>query len=320
MILQSEKEMKISVCVLTYNQEGYIKQCIESILAQISTFDFEIVISDDCSTDNTLTILYEYSRRYPYLVKVLSGSTNIGIAKNYQRAMYACSGEYIAMCEGDDYWCDNYKLQKQVEFLEKNGDYGFVGSYNSIESNNKIKFDKYFSLPNPVIDGDWELYTNVMSNAKYGPVTRTMTLCFRKELIIPYMHIVGVGNDLVLQTILASSTKFAKLRRVTGVYRKGGVSTSPNNYKKELYYNDWYVNSRFLQKRLFPYECDWNEDELNDRGIYIQLKYAIRERNLVEIKRLRKLIKSDRYQKKVFYKFSSNFIMVFVLYIYSVFK
>ena len=111
--------MLVSVFIVTYNQEKLISQCIEGVLMQITECPIEIIIGDDCSTDKTFSICQEYARKHTN-INVLPSEKNIGIAKNWQRVLSNCNGKYIAMCEGDDYWTDPYKLQKQIDFLESN--------------------------------------------------------------------------------------------------------------------------------------------------------------------------------------------------------
>jgi len=116
----------VSVFILVYNQEQYIKQTIQSILDQKTNFDFNLVIGEDCSTDNTLNILQEFKNKYPDQIKLLSLKKNIGLIHNFVRTLKECDGKYIAICDGDDFWIDTSKLQKQVDFLEKNIDYSIV--------------------------------------------------------------------------------------------------------------------------------------------------------------------------------------------------
>ena len=230
--------MKLSVGILTYNQSPFIRQCLDAVLKQMVNFDYEVVVSDDASIDGTQEILKEYAEHYPQKFIMLFNQTNEGISKNYNKLFSACRGKYIALCEGDDYWTDAQKLQKQVDFLETHSDYGFVGTYNKLLfSDGTLKNDSYDTCPVLHKEQDWELYGNVFEYAKNGPVTRTVSLCFRKSIIESYLHYVGVGNDMVLQTILAKHSFFAKHSASMCVYRQGGVSTDKISLKKQLYYN-----------------------------------------------------------------------------------
>jgi glycosyltransferase involved in cell wall biosynthesis len=118
--------MKVSVCIITYNHERFIEQAINSVLMQRTNFDYEIVIGEDCSTDNTGLICKKYAEMYPDKIRLLQNDKNLGMIENFKRTLYACKGEYVALLEGDDYWTDELKLQKQVDFLESNRDYAVV--------------------------------------------------------------------------------------------------------------------------------------------------------------------------------------------------
>ena len=108
--------------MISFNHAFYIRQAIESILAQDVNFSLELVIGDDCSTDNTAAICQEFTQRDPR-VRLLPRERNLGVMPNFTRTLQACEGEYIAVCEGDDYWTDPLKLKKQIDFLESHQDY-----------------------------------------------------------------------------------------------------------------------------------------------------------------------------------------------------
>lgn len=293
--------MKVSVGIITYNQASYIRQCLDSILMQSVNFRYEIIVGDDASTDGTQTILREYQNKYPNIFVLLLSEYNKGISINYQNVLSRCSGKYIALCEGDDYWTNPLKLQSQVNFLDTHHEYGFVGTYNELLFPDKtIKYDAYEYLRNPKIEGNWELYGDVFNIAKYGPVTRTVSLCFRKEIIQPYLKFVGAGNDLVLQTILAKFSFFAKHSESMCIYRQGGVSTDKLSVQKQLYYNNWYVQNRLLQRKLFPEECHWDINELMDREVYIHMCDAIRHYHPKKALKYKKQLSSRLYQHKIF--------------------
>ncbi|WP_426064989.1 glycosyltransferase [Flavobacterium sp. DSP2-3-1] len=117
----------VSIFMLTYNQEQFIAQTIESILMQKTNFTYQLVIGEDCSTDTTRIICEKYVTHYPQKIKLLlSLEKNIGLIANYMRTIAACDGKYIAICDGDDYWIDELKLQKQVDYLESHPDFSIV--------------------------------------------------------------------------------------------------------------------------------------------------------------------------------------------------
>lgn len=117
----------VSIFVLTYNQELFIGQTIESILMQKTDFKYQLVIGEDFSTDKTRIICEEFAEKYPKKIKLLKSlDSNIGLISNYMRTIKECDGKYIAICDGDDYWIDEFKLQKQVDILEANPDCSIV--------------------------------------------------------------------------------------------------------------------------------------------------------------------------------------------------
>jgi glycosyltransferase involved in cell wall biosynthesis len=113
----------VSISSITYNHEPFIRDCLEGFLMQKTNFDYEILIHDDASTDQTQSIIKEYQQKYPHLIKPIYQTENQfskgvrGINKKYN--ISRSKAKYIAMCEGDDYWTDPYKLQKQVDYMEK---------------------------------------------------------------------------------------------------------------------------------------------------------------------------------------------------------
>src|SRR5215831_15832736 len=114
--------MILSVCVITYNHEEYIAEALEGVLKQVTDFPFEVVIGEDKSADRTREICESYAAKYPQ-IRILPPEENMGMMKNFWRTWKACQGKYIAYLEGDDYWTDPLKLQKQVDFLEANPGY-----------------------------------------------------------------------------------------------------------------------------------------------------------------------------------------------------
>lgn len=113
----------VSVCMISYKHGKFIAQAIESILSQDVDFPIELVIGDDCSPDDTFDICETYARK-DSRVRLLPRERNLGVMPNFSRTLQACTGEYIALCEGDDYWTDSQKLRKQVEFLTSHPEYG----------------------------------------------------------------------------------------------------------------------------------------------------------------------------------------------------
>ncbi len=145
-LTDSENVHLVSICCITFNHEKYIGKTLEGFLMQKTNFSFEILIHDDASTDSTANVIREYEAKYPHIIKPIYQTEN-QFSKGI-RSMYGvfnfprASGKYIAMCEGDDYWIDENKLQSQADFLEQNEDYGLIHSdlneYNTVTQKLKI--------------------------------------------------------------------------------------------------------------------------------------------------------------------------------------
>lgn len=127
----SEKQIDVSIYMLTYFHEKYIRQAIESVLAQKTQYTYELVISDDFSQDGTRDILKGYAEKYPDIIRVNLNEENIGIPKNIYKARSMCRGRYITALSGDDYWINDQKIETEVKFLDEHPQY--VAAFNGIE-------------------------------------------------------------------------------------------------------------------------------------------------------------------------------------------
>ena len=114
---------KVSVLMLTYNQERYINEAIRSVMLQETNFPFELVIGNDASTDCTGTICADWQKKYPEQIVLFNRKKNLGLQQNFIQTYAQCRGQYIAICEGDDFWTDKRKLQIQADFLDTHPDY-----------------------------------------------------------------------------------------------------------------------------------------------------------------------------------------------------
>lgn len=123
----------VSVLMITYNHEAYLAEAIEGVLAQETEFQIELIIGEDCSTDQTRQIALEYQKLHPESIRVLYPNENNGMLRNLKTLFFASKGDYIALCEGDDYWCLRDKLQLQIDFLARRPNYGAVHTdYNKL--------------------------------------------------------------------------------------------------------------------------------------------------------------------------------------------
>lgn len=198
--MDKTQEPLVSICCITYNHEKYIRDAIESFLMQETDFPFEIIIHDDASTDRTAEIIREYEKKYPDLIKPIYQTEN-QYSKGVRVSLLTykkSKGKYIAFCEGDDYWTDALKLQKQVTFLEENPDY--VITYTAVEA-----FDENGIIETYVGGALKDLSKEELKRAT--PIN-TLTTCFRniiKELP-PEFSIAKIG-DLTIWSLLGAYGK-----------------------------------------------------------------------------------------------------------------
>lgn len=172
----------VSVVMITHNHREYISQAIECVLRQETNFPFELVIGEDCSTDGTRDIVFDYHRRYPAIVRVVTSERNVGMNANVLRTERACRGKYIAYCEGDDYWHNPHKLQMQVDYLEHNPHYGMVHSDADIEyvAHNHVIRASHRTTGTVHTDGDNQFFR--ILEGRFGSIF-TCTVCARRDLV-----------------------------------------------------------------------------------------------------------------------------------------
>ena len=209
----------VSVLMITYNHERFLAEAIEGIVKQVADFPFEIIIGEDCSTDKTRQIALSYQKKHPNLIRVLYSERNIGPNKNVARVMSHCRGQYIAICEGDDFWIDVKKLQIQVGFLEASPDYVVTHHGNiQIDSEGMIVDDN-------IIHPEINEYSN--DTLVMGGFMQPLNMCFRnviKEFPDEYYKVLSADSFLI--TLLGAFGKAKYLDNIIpSAYRiqQGGL-------------------------------------------------------------------------------------------------
>jgi lipopolysaccharide biosynthesis glycosyltransferase len=134
---EQQQQVMVSVICLTYNHREFIERTLEGIISQETDFDFEVIVSDDASTDGTQDIIRKFHDKYPNKIKNVLRDVNVGIGQNCYEALKMAKGKYLAGCDGDDFWIDSHKLQEQIDFLESNSDYTICCSSLIIADNDK---------------------------------------------------------------------------------------------------------------------------------------------------------------------------------------
>ena len=204
---------KVSVCLITYRHELYIEQAIESILIQKVNFAWEIIIADDCSPDGTRDIILKYQQLYPELIHTVFQRENVGPGKNFVDLVNAARGTYIAYIEGDDYWSDEYKLQKQFNFMQRHPDFSLC--YHKI---------KWVYTYETVHDADAESNTadppvsTIYDVLEKGWFIRSCSMFYVNFRLPPGFADLFIG-DFPLHVLLADKGRVGFLNECMGIYR-----------------------------------------------------------------------------------------------------
>lgn len=216
----------LSVCIRTYNQEKYIAQALESVLMQKTDFPFEIIVSDDCSKDGTVVILNQYASRFPEKIRLILGDRNLGGPNNLRRVIEASVSKYITCLDGDDYYTDCYKLQKQVEFLEEHEDY--VACFHNVLN---IHPDGSRSLFMPLDFPNVHTAYDVISKDWFLPIH---SIVMRRHLVsFPEWYDQVMNDDFVVNLSVVMHGPYYYMPDIMVVYRHHDANTS-NAYSNQI--------------------------------------------------------------------------------------
>lgn len=230
----------VSVCLITYKHELYIKQAIESILMQKVDFAWEIIIADDCSPDRTREIIIKYQQQHPQLIRTVLQHKNVGPGKNFIDLVSAAQGKYIAYLEGDDYWTDEYKLQKQFDFMQSHP--GFSLCYHKIKWEFTYQYSQIVDSESNIDDPPESTIYDVLKKEWF---IRSCSM-FYKNFKLPSGFKDLIVGDYPLHVLLAAKGKIGFLNECMATYRinNHGVSETTflakdesvirNNIKKQI--------------------------------------------------------------------------------------
>jgi glycosyltransferase involved in cell wall biosynthesis len=216
---------KVDILMMTYNHESFIAQAIEGVLMQETDFPFRLIIGEDFSSDHTRNICLAYAQKYPDRIHVVQRDKNIGPYQNFVELYNLCDAPFIALCEGDDYWVNEYKLQKQVDFLESNKDY--IICFHSVE---EVKQDG-----NRVISNKNQQQTTDIKDLINGWYMNTASYVFRniKKIVFPDWFFSVKATDLCFHILIAEDGgKIHFMDEPMAVYRRheGGVTDEKADY------------------------------------------------------------------------------------------
>lgn len=262
-------EVLISVCVLTYNQKDFIAQCLDSVLMQETNFPYEIILGEDESSDGTREICIEYQKKFPEKIRLFLRSRKDVIyvggsptgRYNYLECAKAAKGKYFAFCEGDDYWTDPHKLQKQVDFLEANPDYTICFHAVNILTNGVERSSDLFHA-------ETEKSFTIHDLAK-GNMMHTASVVYRNGLIenFPEWFNQSPVGDYVLHLLNAKKGLIKYLPDTMAVYR-----AHPGGVWSHKHFSEIFPKWIWLMNKLL----DEDFDEISKQGFMEQKQEMIR--------------------------------------------
>jgi glycosyltransferase involved in cell wall biosynthesis len=283
------EKIKLSVLMLAYNHEPYIKQSIESVMVQKTNFNFELVIGEDNSTDNTLEIIKKLKRKYPNKIKLLLNKKNLGCPKNLINVAKNCVGKYIAFLEGDDFWDYDNKLQEMVNFLEAHEEY--VTAYHDVN----IIDEKGNPLKNP----SFRVYKGKLKgpegHIKYNGIP-SLSLVFKnfweKESLTfsKMLKDIQIICDYPLKLFLLSKGKIKYFDKKWGTYRC--INTSGASFSAEHKKDSTFA----IYDKMHGFK---NLSELNTKFSKLFQRHYLKEKSKI----LLMFLRSRQFKKiGIFYK------------------
>lgn len=324
--MTKDKKPLVSIMCITYNHGQYIEKALKGFVSQITNFKFEAIIAEDCSTDNSREIIKEYEKKYPSIIKPLYRKKNLGMMANYIDTLKHVKGKYLAICDGDDYWIDNHKLQKQVDFLKKNKKYTVC--------TNLVKQVFVDNSKEPKITSPFDYVSKETKKNKYltfndlFPINgiSSCSAMYRWKLKkIPNWLYNCSGGDLFLHMFHADCGRIGVINKVMSVYRRhpGGIWWNNDSVEHQLKFCKSYIyllkkTNILLKKRHNKIlEKTINEIKSNNRNIiksrlkiYKVLRITKRLTKFLLKKPFNPIIKFNQIYKKtklIIFAFIDNF-------------
>ena len=304
-MVRDDKILVIITCI-TYNHENYIRDCLNGFVMQKTNFRFIAIVHDDCSTDKTKTLLREYADKYPDIIKPIYETENQwskydgSLERIMNEAIAATGARYIAMCEGDDYWTDPYKLQKQVDYMEAHSECAIC--FHPV-----MVHDQRIGEDHPDTLEQVSMITTAKDLAKIGNYIHTPSVMYRYNMEVnkklEQLGRFGVG-DYLLYLLYAQHGNICKLPDYMAVYRQGVGVWSGNKvpYKTDI---QWLIAIAKVSaiiddietKRMLDEQIQTYADSILD-GIQSAQKEAIETRQSKAYRLGKMLLKPFNWLKK----------------------
>lgn len=276
-ISKEEQPLMVTIRCITYNHEPYIRQCLEGIVMQKTNFRFEAIVHDDASTDGTAAIIREYAEKYPDIIKPIYETENQYSKHDgsLRRIMDAHThGKYVAVCEGDDYWIDPLKLQKQVDFLEEHEEYGMIFG--------KVK--QYVQQTGCYSKYEFGWAISDVTDLFYANTVPTPTVLYRNSLRDSYQKEVDTSGwllgDYPLWLYIAIHSKTYFMNQVLAVYRllPNSASHSTSIEKRERFIRSVFDMKRYFNEKYHFMSESTFEDQLNEALLANAFSFNSREK------------------------------------------
>ena len=262
----------LSVITITYGHEHFLSKCIDGVLMQEGNFNLEFIIGNDKSPDNTTRIVQNYIDNHPKgnLIKFINRTENVGIMPNFYDSLTQATGDYVALCDGDDYWTDTHKLQKQLDFLESNKDHILVGHNVEIFENetNTVLNSSFPFSENVLVD------SNSIYEKNYIPA---LSLLYRNSHPIPKWILNSPIGDYPLILFLSQFGKIGFINDVMASYRSNsGYHSSTQKEKRykmqldSLRETQKHLKISKQQHQLLNYQCLLLEQEISNTKLNFQ--------------------------------------------------
>lgn len=301
-------KIDIDVVMVTYNQEKYIAQAIESVLMQKTNFSFRLLIGEDCSTDNTGMICQEYKKKFPEQIKLILHDKNQGLLKNYKSVFDVSTAKYLAILEGDDYWINDLKLQMQFDILERNNQIGLVHTNFNIRENQKI-----FPFKSPQEN---KLKGKVFHALILGNFIGPLSVCFRKDLMDKHFdYDFLIKNDIssidyCLWLELSANSDFEYIEESTAVYRKlsSSISNSNDFKKKEIFLISSFKTIEYFANKYSVSDID-KEFSINNLRIKLMLS-ALNMGDYDKAKKYASMVSPKSFKELLAVTISKNFFLM----------
>jgi glycosyltransferase involved in cell wall biosynthesis len=273
---------KVSICCIAYNHQDFIRKTLDGFMMQETDFTLEVLIHDDASTDQTAAIIREYELKYPDIFKPIYQRENQwskGVKDNFLLNFRRAKGKYIALCEGDDYWTDPKKLQRQVDFLDKHEDYVLVaenGLVLNTETNTSYNFNDM---------DECDISINQLLGKRKFP---TASVMFRTACVGAEYEGLKYSSDVILWCFLARKGKIRYLPNVSSVYTRGlhGIVLSSRNMKWAEMLEEWNkVLAGILPKSIDRSILDKRNYNEYKKVFYLSAKQKDKEVSILALKK-----------------------------------